>query len=67
MPSAKALARFERVIWILIYGGLFALVLGLAARGRSPAASWTLIVSGSCISAVGALLIWVRSRMSETR
>jgi hypothetical protein len=31
MPTAKTIAWIERLIWILIYVGLFAVVLGLAA------------------------------------
>ena len=36
MASARTLARIERLIWILIYGGLFALILGLATRRPTP-------------------------------
>ena len=65
MASAKTLARIERLIWILIYGGLFALVLGLATLSRAPATAWSLIVLGGCVAAAGVVLIWVRSRLDQ--
>ncbi len=63
MASPKAVARIERLIWILIYGGLFASILGLAALSRDAAAGWTLIVAGSIATAAGIVLIWIRARL----
>jgi len=65
MASAKAIAWVERLIWILIYGGLFGVVLGLATRPQDPAVGWSLLVGGACVAAVGVVLIWVRSRMQQ--
>lgn len=65
MASAKTLARIERLVWILIYGGLFAFILGLATLSREPTAAWSLIVLGGCVAAVGVVLIWVRSRLDQ--
>jgi hypothetical protein len=66
MASARALAWLGRLIWILIYGGLFSLVLGLATRVREAVIGWTLIVAGAVIAATGVVLIWVRSRFDQT-
>jgi hypothetical protein len=66
MASAKALAWIERLIWLLIYGGLFTLVLGLATRVRDTAIGWSLIIAGAFAAAVGAVLFWVRSRLDES-
>jgi hypothetical protein len=66
MASARALAWLERLIWILIYGGLFSLVLGLATRVREAAIGWALIAGGAVIAAAGVVLIWVRSRLDQT-
>jgi hypothetical protein len=66
MASAKTIAWVERLIWILIYGGLFGVVLGLATRAEQPAVGWSLVAAGSCIAAAGSVLIWVRSRMNNT-
>ena len=65
MATAKTLTWIERLVWILIYGGLFALVLGLATRSREPTTAWSLIVLGGCVAAVGVVLIWVRSRLDQ--
>ena len=66
MASARAQAWLERLIWILIYGGLFALVLGLATRVREAVIGWALIAGGTVIAAAGVILIWVRSRLDQT-
>jgi hypothetical protein len=66
MPSAKAIAWIERLIWILIYVGLFAVVLGLATLSRSAAAAWSLITVGGMLAAGGCVLIWVRSRLNSS-
>ena len=65
MATNESLARIERWAWILIYGGLLTLVLGLAARSSHLAAGWTLIVLGGVVAAVGPILIYVRSRMRQ--
>jgi len=65
MASAKAIAWLERLIWILIYAGLFTLVLGLATRSREAALAWSLMVAGALVAAIGFALIWVRSRVRE--
>jgi hypothetical protein len=66
MPSAQALLWIERLLWTLIYGGLFTVVLGFAVRENDPTLSWSLIVIGGVVAAAGAVLIWVRSRLHET-
>lgn len=63
MPMKRSTARLDRLIWILIYGGLFAAVLGYASRPSAAATGWTLMVVGGSLSAVGVVLVWVRSRM----
>ena len=63
MPMPSSTARLDRLIWILIYGGLFAVVLGYASRASAPTTGWTLMVVGGSLSAVGVVLIWVRSRL----
>jgi hypothetical protein len=66
MASARTLAWLDRLIWILIYGGLFSLVLGMASLSQHAAAAWSFIVAGGCAAVAGAVLIWVRSRLSST-
>ena len=37
MASPRAVAWIERLIWTLIYGGMFTAVIGLATRSRDRA------------------------------
>jgi hypothetical protein len=52
----------ERLIWILIYGGLLVAGLGWAVGSQAPTARVLLVVGGGAAVAVGVVLIWVRSR-----
>ncbi len=61
--SSKSVARLHSLIWVLIYGGLLALVLGLFVQRTDEAAGWTLLVGGSVLAAAGFVLIYVRSKM----
>jgi hypothetical protein len=67
MASPRALARLEALIWVLIYSGLFGVVLGIVTNDAAPALAWSLGVTGACICAVGIVLIWVRSRLTDDR
>lgn len=66
MASAGTLAWIDRLVWTLIYGGLFVLILGLAALPSHAVASWSLILIGVLLVVAGAVLIWVRSSLSST-
>lgn len=61
--SNKSIARLQALIWILIYSGLLILVLGLSAARIDHAVGWSLVLAGGTMTAVGFILIWVRSRM----
>ena len=65
MASAGTLAWIDRLVWALIYGGLFTLILGLAALPAHAVASWSLIVVGAVLVAAGVVLIGVRVRLSR--
>ena len=67
MPMTPLKARLDVAIWVLIFGGLFAIVLGIASRPVAPATGWSLMVIGGCVVAVGIVLIWVRSRLGPDR
>jgi hypothetical protein len=67
MPMTRLKARLDVAIWVLIFGGLFAIVLGIASRPTAPATGWSLIVVGGCVVAAGIVLIWVRSRLGPDR
>jgi hypothetical protein len=63
MPMTRTKARLDVLIWVLIFAGMFAVVLGIAARPAAPATGWLLMVLGACACGAGVLLIWVRSRL----
>ena len=62
-PATKPYARLEGWIWTLIYGGLFAVVLGIAVGRNDAALGWVFAVPGAVVAIVGAILIYVRSRL----
>ena len=59
----KPHARLEKWIWILIYAGLFAIILGIATGRTEEALGWTLALPGALLVGVGVVLIYVRSRL----
>jgi hypothetical protein len=66
IASDKAVMWIDRLIWIAIYAGCFAIVLGFVTGGVHVAAGWSLGVLGAIVVAAGIVLIVVRSRISET-
>lgn len=64
MASASTIARIERLVWILIYGGLLCLALGIAIR-HETAGGTAMMVLGGVVALIGVVLIFVRSRMRE--
>ncbi len=63
MTSARALQWVERLVWILAYGGLLTLVLGLAVQRQDDALGWSLVVAGGIVALAGFALSPVRARM----
>ncbi len=66
MTTPKTLKRLQSLIWILIYGGLLTLVLGLATRAQDEALGQCLAIGGGVVAALGFVLIYVRSRLRVT-
>lgn len=68
-PPPRWLGHFEALIWVLIYGGLLAVILGvfLMKQGLSDAEllGWILLVKGGAAVVIGALMIWIRSRWGK--
>jgi len=66
MASKSTLLRVQQLVWICIYGGLLAIVLGIfLARTESAQAACIQTVGGAFV-AIGVLLIYVRSRLKES-
>ena len=67
MTTERTIVWIERLIWTCIYGGLFTAVIGLATRAQDGTLGLSLIVVGALVAAIGALLVYVRSRLDSTR
>ena len=59
------LRRIGTLIWVLIYGGLFGVGLGVSLERSGESYGWSVIVAGMVAIAAGCVLVWVRSRMPE--
>jgi hypothetical protein len=60
------LARLESLIWILIYGGLLTLLVGIfMGRTGDDANGDLLVVGGSVAGAVGLVLVYLRAHLHE--
>jgi hypothetical protein len=70
VPATKAQRRVQAAAWVLIYGGLLTLLTGFTQQRSYPGQGWqtgeTLMLVGSLATAVGAVLIYIRSLMKNT-
>jgi hypothetical protein len=57
--------RIGKLIWVLIFGGLFVLGIGIALERSGESYGWGFIGVGAVAIGAGCVLIWVRSRMRE--
>ena len=58
-------AALEKLVWVLIYGGLLAVCFGVFVARAQPATGWGISIVGGIVAAVGFVLIWVRARMNN--
>ena len=56
-------AAVEKLIWVLVYGGLLLVGLGIAVQRSDAALDLGMIVFGAIDAVIGVVLVWVRSRM----
>ena len=61
------LARLETVIWVLIYGGLLTTLIGAYMSREVVGSGIVLVVTGLLVTATGAVLVYVRSRLREEK
>ncbi len=66
MASKKTLMRIQRLVWIYIYGGLLAMVLGIFVARADIALARSMQGVGLFFMILGIVLIYVRSRLKET-
>ena len=52
----------EKLVWLLIYGGLLLLCLAVFLRRSGAALGLALMLAGAVAVLLGVVLIWVRSR-----
>ena len=57
-------SHFDRLIWVLIFGGMFSGTLGLFLLQGGGTWGWAVTAAGVLAVVVGAGLIYVRSRRS---
>ncbi len=62
--SDKSIVRLQQLIWVLIYGGLLTLVLGLSVQRTDDVIGWFMVVGGGIVATIGFFLIYVRSRLT---
>ena len=55
-------STLEKLIWLLIYGGLLVFCLGLFVARQDVTFGGALLGTGAACVALGAFLIWLRSR-----
>jgi hypothetical protein len=59
-------AMLDKLIWTLIYAGLLGVGLGLSVARRDDALGWSLVTIGGAATVLGALFVYVRSRVDDT-
>jgi hypothetical protein len=65
MPTLAA--RIQKWIWVLVYAGIVLVGLGLMVRRDDAAIGWGIAAAGTASIVVGIALIWMRSRMKNTK
>ena len=65
MVLSMSNAALQKLIWVLIYGGLLGVVLGLSIQKSDDPLGWSIVVGGAVSAAVGAVLLFVRARRKD--
>ena len=55
----------DTLIWVLVYGGLIGVGLGLSVQRSDVVLGYGVAIVGGVVAVVGFALIYVRSRMKE--
>ena len=55
--------RLHTAIWVLVYGGLLTLVLGLSVQRSDDDLGWSMVAAGLVVALLGFTLVFVRARM----
>jgi uncharacterized membrane protein YeaQ/YmgE (transglycosylase-associated protein family) len=65
-PADPKMARLHNIIWTLIFGGLLTFILGIFVERTDNSIGWIMVCAGGVLTAIGAVLIYVRSTMNTT-
>lgn len=60
-------ATLDKLIWVLIYGGLLTLCLGIFVLRTDAGLGWGFVTGGGVVAAVGTALVVVRARRPPDR
>ncbi|MBC7611233.1 MAG: hypothetical protein H7228_16960 [Polaromonas sp.] len=63
-PVDPSTARLHKITWVLIFGGLLTLILGIFIGRVDDAMGWMMVAAGGVLTVIGAVLIYVRSTMA---
>ena len=63
MASLLTSQRLHTIIWVLVYGGLLTLVLGLSVQRSDDDLGWGMVAAGLVLALLGFALVLVRARM----
>jgi len=63
MASLLTSQRLHTIIWVLVYGGLLTLVLGLSVQRSDDDLGWSMVAAGLVVALLGFALVFVRARM----
>ena len=58
------MARLHKIIWSLIFGGLLTVILGIFVGKTDNSVGWTMVAAGGVLAVIGAVLIYVRSKLA---
>jgi hypothetical protein len=63
MALLQTSQRLHTLIWVLVYGGLLTLVLGLSVQRSDDDLGWSMVAAGLVVALLGFALVFVRARM----
>jgi hypothetical protein len=65
MPRSAVHRLLDLWIWVLVFGGLLTLVLGLSVGRLEALWGWLIVAAGACAAGLGFVLWIVRSRRPD--
>jgi len=59
-------SNLYKLTWPLIFGGALVLMVGVSTVSADASIGWPIVITGSVLIALGVLLIYLRSRISDS-